>query len=308
MSDTAVSVENLTVQFDDFVAVDNITFSVNKGEIFGFLGANGAGKTTTIRVLTGLLIPTKGQVKVAGVQLGLANLVEVKKRVGYMSQKFTLYNELSVIENLRFTSDLRSLAPEVAAQRQKELIDLIEFSPPLTTMVKDLPGGMKQQVALANSIIHDPEIIFLDEPTAGVSPAARSLFWNLIRKLSDSGKTIFVTSHYMDEVEQCHRIALMRAGQVIALDSPEGLKRSAFPEKMYEIEPLEEISAEVISEWKKSNVFALLDPYGHQFHATIQNEDAWREFQNRNRSLIEVREIKPSLEDVFIRMVEGAQR
>ena len=225
----AVDVKNLSVRFGDFKAVDQISFSVARGEIFGFLGANGAGKTTTIRVLCGLLTPSQGSAEIAGIPVTAARAIDVKNKVGYMSQKFTLYNDLSVGENLEFIASLRKLSDAVLKQRQAELFAFVGFDKPVNTLVKDLPGGMKQQVSLAAALLHDPDIVFLDEPTAGVSPGARAKFWDLIRQLSARGKTIFVTSHYMDEVEQCQRIALMRDGQIIALGSPAELKRSTFP-------------------------------------------------------------------------------
>src|SRR5208283_1687374 len=211
MNKTTVEVSGLTVRFGDFTAVDHISFSVRSGETFGFLGANGAGKTTTIRVLCGLLHPTEGNVRVAGVGFADGERA-IKSKVGYMSQKFTLYNDLTVDENLSFIASLRKLDPQIYVRRRQELFDFISFDRSIHDMVSDLPGGTKQQVSLAAALLHDPEIIFLDEPTAGVSPASRIRFWSLIRKLSDSGKTVFVTTHYMDEAEQCGRIALMREG------------------------------------------------------------------------------------------------
>lgn len=224
MNNIAVDVKNLTVQFGDFFAVNNISFSVNRGEIFGFLGANGAGKTTTIRVLCGLLIPTSGEINTPG-----------KSKVGYMSQKFTLYNDLTVEENLDFIAALRKLDKKTYLKRRQELFDFIAFDKPIKTMVQDLPGGLKQQVSLVAAILHDPEIIFLDEPTAGVSPASRERFWQLIKQLAGQGKTLFVTTHYMDEAEHCERIALMRDGEIIALDSPENLKKRTSENSLEEV-------------------------------------------------------------------------
>jgi len=220
----AVEVKALTVRFGDFVAVNNISFAVENGEIFGFLGANGAGKTTTIRVLCGLLVPTSGEAWVNGIPVVTAEEKNVKQRVGYMSQKFTLYDDLSIEENFDFAAALRSLKRDAYLARRKELLDFISFDRDLGSLVRDLPGGTKQQISLTVALLHDPAIIFLDEPTAGVSPASRAKFWDLIRKLAAAGKTIFVTSHYMDEVEQCGRIALMRDGTIIALGSPSELK------------------------------------------------------------------------------------
>lgn len=226
----SVEVKNLSVKFGDFYAVKNVSFAVEAGEIFGFLGANGAGKTTTIRVLCGLLIPTGGEAHVCDIDVRTDSLA-VKHQVGYMSQKFTLYDDMTVAENLAFTSALRKL-DEVKFKRQKEkLLHFIKFQRSEKTMVRDLPGGIKQQVSLVASVLHDPQVVFLDEPTAGVSPAFRQRFWSLIRELAGSGKTVFVTTHYMDEAEQCGRIALMKDGELIALDSPVNLKKQSFPNK-----------------------------------------------------------------------------
>lgn len=230
----AIEINNLTVKFGDFTAVDNISFSVATGEIFGFLGANGAGKTTTIRVLCGLLHPTSGSVCVGGKECrGQGHDHggrDIKAIVGYMSQKFTLYDDLTVAENMAFKASLRRMPAELMQQRMKELFSFIGFGQNLNTMVKDLPSGIKQQVSLAATLLHDPMIIFLDEPTSGVSPSVRAKFWKLIRELAGKGKTVIVTTHYMDEAEQCGRIALMRDGTIIALGSPAELKEQAFPE------------------------------------------------------------------------------
>lgn len=299
----AVEVNNLTVSFGDFTAVDRVSFSVSRGEIFGFLGANGAGKTTTIRVLCGLLVPTSGSARVAGIDVREGERA-VKSKVGYMSQKFTLYNDLSVEENLSFIAALRRVDPETYSKRRRELFDFISFDQPLSTIVQDLPGGVKQQVALAGSLLHDPDIIFLDEPTAGVSPSARSRFWSLIRDLAGEGKTVFVTTHYMDEAEQCQRIALMRNGRIIALDTPDGLKASVFPEPVYEFDPKAKLSFAEVSELEHDKAFSFFEPYGLRFHASIRSEADWSRDRTRFEERFYIRQIKPSLEDVFIRSVE----
>ncbi|MGZ3688519.1 MAG: ABC transporter ATP-binding protein [Bdellovibrionota bacterium] len=304
MSELAVEVRDLSVRFGDFYAVNRISFSVTRGEIFGFLGANGAGKTTTIRVLCGLLTPTEGFVRVAGVGLEEGELA-IKSKVGYMSQKFTLYNDLTVEENLRFTAALRKMDHELYVKRRQELFDFIAFDRPLKSMVRDLPGGTKQQVSLAASLLHDPEIIFLDEPTAGVSPAARQRFWSLIRKLAERKKTVFVTSHYMDEVEQCDRIALMREGKIIGLDTPDGLKQSTFPKTMLEFDPKTPLSFDEITVLGKNPVFDFFEPYGLRFHASIASEQQWEKVRAAYEEKFVIRKIKPSLEDVFIQRVEG---
>jgi ABC-2 type transport system ATP-binding protein len=278
---------------------------VGRGEIFGFLGANGAGKTTTIRVLCGLLTPTAGEVSVAGVGVGDEG-VEVKRRVGYMSQRFTLYTDLTVAENLDFTAGLRKMDPEVYQRRRKELFDFIEFDRKnLDTIVHDIPGGIKQQVSLAASLLHDPEVVFLDEPTAGVSPAARARFWSLIRRLAEQKKTVFVTTHYMDEAEQCERIALMREGRIIALDSPKGLKKNTFPETMLEFDPKGGLSYDEISRLGKDPVFDFFEPYGLRFHAAVKSDAAWAKAKPRFEEKFRIRTIEPTLEDVFIRSVES---
>jgi ABC-2 type transport system ATP-binding protein len=235
-NENSVVVNNLSVKFGEFYAVKNISFQVKKGEIFGFLGANGAGKTTTIKVLCGVQRPTSGEVSVNSETY--KNIGALKKQIGYMSQKFTLYDDLTVYENLSFNSSLRKLDRVFFQKRIKELLEFIGFEQSLDSLVSDLPGGIKQQVSLVVSMLHDPEVIFLDEPTAGVTPYYRNKFWELIRMLSKKGKTVFVTTHYMDEAEYCDRIALMRTGEMIALDSPLNLKRNVFPEPLLEISKL----------------------------------------------------------------------
>lgn len=307
MNEPAVEVRDLTVRFGDFVAVDQISFSVASGEIFGFLGANGAGKTTTIRVLCGLLYPTEGEVRVAGAGFEDGERA-IKSKVGYMSQKFTLYDDLTVDENLNFTASLRKLDRATYLRRRKELFDFISLDRYVDAFVRDLPGGTKQQVSLAAALLHDPEIIFLDEPTAGVSPASRSRFWLLIRRLSERGKTLFVTTHYMDEAEQCGRIALMQEGRIIALDTPEALKRSAFPMPMFEFQPKETLSFGEISAMSRHPAFSFFEPYGLRFHASIRSEAEWKAVRPELEKKFSIRRIQPSLEDVFIQTVERGIR
>ncbi len=303
----ALEVKGLSIKFGDFTAVDNVSFSVNRGEIFGFLGANGAGKTTTIRMLCGLLVPTSGSAQVGG--LGFEDGGRgIKKIVGYMSQKFTLYNDLTVGENLDFASGLRKLEPGYAKKRRKELFGLIGFDRPLSTMVAALPGGVKQELALAAAMLHDPEIVFLDEPTSGVAPASRARFWALIRKITGLGKTVIVTTHYMDEAEQCGRIALMRTGRLIALDSPEELKKAAFPGPMAELDFKGGESNAFISGLEKAAGLLELAPHGMRWHAAFCDKTAMEAALTGLPPSASVSLIKPSLEDVFIRLVEGAER
>ena len=300
----AVEVDKLTVKFGDFTAVNEVSFQVEPGEIFGFLGANGAGKTTTIRVLCGLLRPTSGNVRVAGADFA-GHPRAIKAKVGYMSQRFTLYPDLTIAENLDFTARLRKI-PQMQYERQKKWIfNLIQLQLPMQEKVMTLPSGAKQQVSLANALLHDPEIIFLDEPTAGVTPAARARFWSLIRAIASQGKTVFVTTHYMDEAEQCGRIALMRSGSLIALDSPEGLKTKTFPTPLFEFEPHGDIAFQTLSTLQHHEAFVFFEPYGLRFHAAIHSEEAWQKHRAYFEGQFTIRPLKPSLEDVFIRLVEG---
>jgi ABC-2 type transport system ATP-binding protein len=304
VNDTAVEVHDLSVRFGDFTAVDNVNFSVRRGEVFGFLGANGAGKTTTIRVLCGLLRPSTGGGKVAGVDLD-AGEREIKARVGYMSQRFTLYDDLTVEENLAFSAGLRDLDPETYAQRRNQILEFIEFRQPLDSLVRDLPGGIKQQVALAASILHDPEVVFLDEPTAGVSPAARERFWALIRDLAGHGKTLFVTTHYMDEAEQCDRIALMRAGRIVALDTPAQLKTRVFPEELLELQARGDTDYSATEALRRHPEVAFFEPYGMRYHVALHESAAAEKLRRELARSYQLRTIAPTLEDVFIRVVEG---
>ncbi|HNH09278.1 MAG TPA: ABC transporter ATP-binding protein, partial [Leptospiraceae bacterium] len=224
----AVEVSSLIKRYGDFYAVNNISFTVEKGEIFGFLGANGAGKSTTIKILCGITSPSSGKASVAGFDAAEQS-ARIKEKIGYMSQKFTLYDDLTVEENIRFFAGIRNIAGETLNTKMKEVLELSELEGRGKLITKDLPGGWKQKLALGCSILHGPEILFLDEPTAGVDPQARRVFWEIIFSLQKKGTTVFITSHYMDEVEQCSRIALMHRGSIAALKSPEDLKKDIIP-------------------------------------------------------------------------------
>jgi ABC-2 type transport system ATP-binding protein len=303
----ALEVKHLSIKFGDFTAVDDVSFSVARGEIFGFLGANGAGKTTTIRMLCGLLVPTSGSALVGG--LGFEDGGRgIKTLVGYMSQKFTLYNDLTVGENLDFAAGLRKLAPAFAKKRRYELFDLIGFDRPLSTKVAALPGGTKQELALAAAMLHDPEIIFLDEPTSGVAPASRARFWALIRRITGLGKTVIVTTHYMDEAEQCGRIALMRTGKLIALGSPAELKAAAFPGPMAELDFKGADARAFLAGLEKAHGLLELSPHGMRWHAAFADNAALAAALAAPPAGASTALIEPSLEDVFIRLVEGAER
>lgn len=299
MSKIMVDVAHLNVQFGDFFAVKDVSFTVPQGEIFGFLGANGAGKTTTIRVLCGLLPPSAGTVRIDGLEMRAGQENKIKAKVGYMSQHFTLYDGLSIAENFEFAAALRHLNKKTYLDRRRELLDFIGFREKLSLVVRDLPGGIKQEMALCVALLHDPQVIFLDEPTAGVAPVARFRFWQLIKRLAAKGKTVFVTTHYMDEAENCHRIALMRAGELIALDLPENLKRTTFRKTLYNLSPKH---ADTPLPDKK--LFDMWEPYGQHYHAILKEESSLKNL----RQSFDIEEITPSLEDVFIRRVEGQNR
>ena len=302
MTAPIVDVRGLSVIFGDFYAVRDIYFDVAPGEIFGFLGANGAGKTTTIRVLCGLLPASRGRVIIDGAEFvpGRENII--KQKVGYMSQRFTLYDGLSIAENFEFVAAMRGLSKDEFRRNQAKFLDFIGFSENLKTVVKDLPGGIKQEVALCVSLLHDPKIIFLDEPTAGVAPVARNRFWQLIRDLSAQGKTIFVTTHYMDEAENCSRIALMRAGEIVAAASPEKLKRETFGGALYNFTPRGHATLNPDASME------ICEPYGRHWHVKFyDNVNVGRELKKYSADF-DVEKIAPSLEDVFIRLVEGQNR
>lgn len=229
-----ISAENLTKKFGKFVAVDNISFEVEKGEIFGFLGANGAGKTTAMRMLCGLSKPTAGKGHVAGFDVEYEP-EKVKESIGYMSQKFALYEDLRVWENLRLYAGIYGVPEKSINVKIDELLSQLGFESEKDTMVKSLPLGWKQKLAFSAAIFHDPKIVFLDEPTGGVDPATRRQFWELIYDASDKGITIFVTTHYMDEAEYCDRVSIMVDGRIDALDSPKNLKSNYNSSNMDEV-------------------------------------------------------------------------
>jgi ABC-2 type transport system ATP-binding protein len=219
-----VTIQNLVKRFGDFVAVDNVSLSVDKGEVFGFLGPNGAGKSTTIRILCGLLDPTSGSATVAGYRVGEQS-EDIRRNIGYMSQKFSLYDDLTVEENIDFYAGLYSVPKAELAARKDYVLKMAGIAERRKDLTSLLAGGWKQRLALGCAILHSPPVLFLDEPTSGVDPIARRQFWDLIYDLSAEGHTVFVTTHYMEEAEYCHRLALMYKGRVIALGTPGELKR-----------------------------------------------------------------------------------
>ncbi len=219
----AIQVENLTKMFGEFTAVNNISFEVGKGEVFGFLGANGAGKTTAMKMLIGILKPTSGSAQVAGFDVK-SNAEDVKKSIGYMSQRFSLYNDLTIKENITFFGGIYGLKKSVIKEKTLLLIDELGLHDEANKLVGALPLGWKQKVAFSVSLLHNPQIIFLDEPTGGVDPITRRQFWEMIYREAHKGKTIFVTTHYMDEAEYCDRVSIMVEGRIEALNTPKNLK------------------------------------------------------------------------------------
>lgn len=230
----AIVAEGLTKQFGSFTATDHITFSVRRGEIFGFLGANGAGKTTAMRMLCGLSRPTDGHATVAGYDV-YREAEMVKRNIGYMSQKFSLYDDLTVYENLRLFGGIYGMDTKTIREKTHVLLDSLGFADERDTMVGALPLGWKQKLAFSLSIFHDPKIVFLDEPTGGVDPVTRRQFWELIYRAADRGITVFVTTHYMDEAEYCDRVSIMVDGKIEALDTPATLKRLFGVDTMYDV-------------------------------------------------------------------------
>ncbi len=234
MSEVSVLVEHLYKRFDDFVAVSDVNLRVGKGEIFGFLGPNGAGKSTTIRILCGLLAPSEGKAMVAGYDVAVEP-ERVRENIGYMSQRFSLYDDLSVEENIDFFSGIYGVDRSKRDGRKQYALEMAGLVGQEKTMTRTLSGGWKQRLALGCAILHEPPIVFLDEPTSGVDPIARRSFWELIYRLSEAGQTVFVTTHYMDEAEYCHRVALLYHGKMIALGTPAELKAGMGKSSMEEV-------------------------------------------------------------------------
>ena len=304
----AVECENLTKTFGKFVAVDHVSLTVERGEIFGFLGPNGAGKSTTIRILCGLLAPSEGRAMVAGHDVA-REPETVRANIGYMSQKFSLYDDLQVEENLDFFAGVYGVPRERRAERKEYALRMAGLLDRRSDLTRLLPGGWKQRLALGCAVLHEPPILFLDEPTSGVDPIARRAFWLLIDELSAEGHTVFVTTHYMDEAEYCHRLALMYRGKVIALGSPEELKDKLHARILLRLETgdlLETMHA-------LDHVAGISDVavFGSGLHVTASGEAAAdRIRETLGAGGIEVRlleRIEPSMEDVFVAMIEAEE-
>lgn len=242
--DAVIKVDELTRKFGHFTAVDKISFEVEKGEIFGFLGANGAGKTTSIRMLTGLLTPTSGKATVAGYDI-YRQVEKIKQNIGYMSQKFSLYNDLTIKENIHFYGGIYGLDRSEIRRKRDELLEKLDLLDMQNRLVEDLPLGWKQKLAFSVATLHEPKIVLLDEPTSGVDPIIRRQFWDMIYEASHYGTTIFITTHYMEEAEYCKRISIMVDGGIAALDTPAALKSK------YEAEDMDEVFVKVTQKQEK---------------------------------------------------------
>jgi ABC-2 type transport system ATP-binding protein len=299
--ETTAAVKNLTKKFGDFTAADHLTFSVGKGEIFGFLGPNGAGKSTTIRMLCGIIRPTSGEGSVLGHDI-IREQEKIRQSIGYMSQKFSLYDDLTVEENLSFYGSIYGIEGRDLARTIKRTLDEADLTQASRSIVKDLPAGIKQRLALGAATIHNPKILFLDEPTSGVDPAARRLFWEIIYGYAESGRTVFVTTHYMDEAEHCGRIALITAGKIIALDTPKNLKNGL----AFDIYSLR--TGDFISLFRAIQNEPFVQEaaiFGSEIHIlTAKGSGNGKELRRKalelTRGSCSVEKILPSLEDVFV--------
>ncbi len=307
-----IVVNDLTRHFGAFVAVDHVSFTVQRGEIFGWLGPNGAGKTTTIRMLLGLIKPTSGQMSVLGFDPAKETKA-MQAQVGYMSQQFTLYNELTARENIRFYGRVYGLSPSELVRREEELLQMAGLSGRAATLTKNLSGGWKQRLALGCAIVHRPSVVFLDEPTAGVDPISRREFWELIYDMAKQGVTILVTTHYMDEAELCQRVGFISQGKLVAMDSPARLKQTQMRGRVLEINsPAPDRVMSALKAVQQSGAIPLDEValYGAQIHAVVPDSEQYRAairqtLAAENIPLAGLEWIEPTLEDVFISAVRA---
>ena len=304
----AIEVKNLVKKFGSFTAVNDISFNVNRGEVFGFLGPNGAGKTTTIRMLCGLLEPTSGMGKVGGYLLGKESH-KVKENIGYMCQKFSLYDDLTIEENIDFYAGMYQTNLATRRQQMEKILEQAELTESRDTITGTLSLSVKQHLALGCSIIHEPKIVFLDEPTGGVDPISRKKFWKIIKEMSARGITILVTTHYMDEAEMCDRIALISAGTMIACDSPANLKSKLMGNTLFEIEVDQVMKGLELLRAQPWGRDASL--YGIYLHVLVETPGLEKDIRallvKSGLQVKRMEKILPSLEDVFVFLVEKQQ-
>jgi ABC-2 type transport system ATP-binding protein len=303
----SIEVNNLTKIFGRFTAVDSISFNVNKGEIFGFLGANGAGKTTAIRMLCGILTPSSGDAIVGGYSI-TNQPAKVKTKIGYMSQRFSLYNDLTVEENINFFSGVYKLSDDKLRERKKWVLSIANLEGKEKLLTGSLPGGIKQRLALGTAVIHQPEIVFLDEPTSGVDPISRRNFWELINYLSDKGVTVLVTTHYLEEAEFCNDIIMIDQGKIIAEGNSQKLKSAYIKNKMFEVRS--DSPVEIMERLKKADFVDEVTIFGNNLHLSVNEKVKKKEEiisfvdQPGKYKIISIDEITPTLEDVFIHLLE----
>ena len=310
LNDHAVEARELTKQFDHFTAVDHISFIIPRGQIFGFLGPNGAGKTTTIRMLLGLLKPTSGTATVLGFDIEKSP-EEIRKHIGYMSQKFSLYSDLTVEENLNFYGGTYGVRGERLRQRKRYILNMAGLEGRERERTKNLSGGWKQRLALGTAIIHEPEMLFLDEPTAGVDPISRRAFWNLLYELAEAGTTIMVTTHYMDEAEHCQSLAFIQRGRLVAMGSPQEIKASEMRGQVLEVDCAQpDVAIPIL---RKMGLFEEVSLYGALIHVVTQDPDAHhplieQALHDQGVQVSTIDCIAPSLEDVFIASARRQER
>ncbi|MEL7648274.1 MAG: ABC transporter ATP-binding protein [Sedimentibacter sp.] len=307
--ENAIEIRNLTKTFGDFTAVNHVSFNVKKGQVFGFLGPNGSGKTTVIRMILGLINPTSGSGSILGFDIA-GDREKLRNSIGYMSQKFSLYEELTVEENLDFYGGVYCIPHNRMKEKKKEILKMADLSGREKMIVSNLSGGWKQRLALGCSIIHEPDILLLDEPTGGVDPIARRQFWDIIYNLSKMGVTILVTTHYMDEAEHCSSIGFLYYGNMLSMDTPNNMKENVIDGDIFEIkadEPLKSIEL-----LKKKNWVKDASVYGAGIHAMTEKGEMPYDLEHylvQNGVAVQsIRKVKPSLEDVFVFLVEKEKR
>jgi ABC-2 type transport system ATP-binding protein len=306
MSDYAIEVHDLTKKFGAFTAVDHINFAVRRGEIFGFLGANGAGKSTTIRMLCGLLVPTSGSGTVGGYDIS-SQAELVKRNIGYMSQRFSLYEDLTVEENIHFFGGVYGLSNDIIKERMTWVTQMAGLEGREQSLTKTLSGGWKQRLALGCAILHEPQILFLDEPTSGVDPVSRRRFWDLINELSGQGITILVTTHYLDEAEYCNELILINAGRLIASGSPTQLKGEHIAYSILEVETSAPVAA--MDLLRNQSWVIEISLFGTHLHIGVDDPEKGREsvestLISNGVQVQRIDQIVPSLEDVFLHLLE----
>lgn len=306
MIDYAIEVKDLTKKFGSFAAVDAVSFIVKRGEIFGFLGANGAGKSTTIRMLIGLLEPTAGSATVGGFDVKTQPDL-LKKNIGYMSQRFSLYEDLTVEENIHFFGGVYGLSKEKVKERMKWVLAMAGLEGREKSLTKTLSGGWKQRLALGSAVLHEPKIVFLDEPTSGVDPVSRRKFWELINQLSEQGITVLVTTHYLDEAEYCNNIILINAGKLIATGSPKELKTEHITYPILEVETSDVVTS--LETLRTQPWVVEISLFGTYLHVGVHDEEKGKQLiastlASKDITVKRMERIVPSLEDVFLHLLE----